>query len=54
MINDLKQEISFIGRYFSVYEQLKVRAQLSWAWKKFYNLGAVGPDLSVLTVYVQF
>ena len=25
---------------FSIYEQLKFHAQLSWAWKKFYNLGA--------------
>ena len=30
----------FICRYFSFYEQLKFRAQLSWEWKKFYNLGA--------------
>ena len=30
----------FICRYFSVYEQLKFRAQLSWAGKKFNNLGA--------------
>ena len=29
-----------IFRYFSFYEQLKFRAQLSWAWKKIYNLGA--------------
>ena len=29
----------FICRYFSFYEQLKFLAQLSWAWKKFYNLG---------------
>ena len=25
---------------FNIYEQDKFRAQLSWAWKKFYNLGA--------------
>ena len=30
----------FICRYFSKYEQLEFCAQLSWAWKKFYNLGA--------------
>ena len=30
----------FICRYFSFYEQLKFRAQFSWAWKKFYNLRA--------------
>ena len=36
----LKARNFFICRYFSVYEQLKFRTQLSWAWKKFYNLGA--------------
>ena len=25
---------------FYTYEHLKFHAQLSWAWKKFYNLGA--------------
>ena len=30
----------FICLYLSVYEQLKFHAQLSWAWKKFYNLKA--------------
>ena len=25
--------------YFYTYEHLKFHAQLSWAWKKFYNLG---------------
>ena len=30
----------FICRYFSFYERLKFHAQLSWAWKKFYNLAA--------------
>ena len=34
----LKARNFFICRYFSFYEQLKFRAQLSWAWKKFYNL----------------
>ena len=29
----------FICRYFSFYEWFKFRAQLSWAWKEFYNLG---------------
>ena len=24
----------------TIYEQEKFHAQLSWAWKKFYNLGA--------------
>ena len=26
---------------FYIYEHLKFRAQLSWAWKKFYNLEAL-------------
>ena len=30
----------FVCWYFSFYEQLKFRAQLSWAWKKFNSLGA--------------
>ena len=30
----------FVCWYFNFYEQLKFRAQLSWALKKFYNLGA--------------
>ena len=29
----------FIFQLVSFYEQLKFRTQLSWAWKKFYNLG---------------
>ena len=36
----LKSRNFFICRYFSIYEKLKFRAQLSWARKKFYNLGA--------------
>ena len=36
----LKSRYFFICRYIGFYEQLKFRAQLSWAWKKFYNLGA--------------
>ena len=36
----LKARNFFICWYLSFYEQLKVRAQLSWVWKKFYNLGA--------------
>ena len=31
---------SRISWYFYTYEHLKFHAQLSWAWKKFYNLGA--------------
>ena len=30
----------FICRYFGFYEQLRFHIQLSWAWKKFYNLWA--------------
>ena len=36
----LKARNFLICRYFSFNEQLKFRAQLSWALKKFYNLGA--------------
>ena len=38
----------FIYGYFSFYEQLKFRTQLSWTWKKFYNLGAE-PDKTSTT-----
>ena len=31
---------------FSFYKQLKFRAQLSWAWKKFYNLRGPGVQYS--------
>ena len=31
---------SWISWYFYTYENLKFHAQLSWEWKKFYNLGA--------------
>ena len=37
----------FICRYFSFYEQLKVCAPLSCAWKKFHNLGAWRPQTSM-------
>ena len=44
MINTTHQSLkvsnAFICWYVSVYEWLKFRAQLIWAWKKFYNLGA--------------
>ena len=40
----LKARNFFICCYFSFYEQLKFRAKLSWAWKKFYNLGARYPS----------
>ena len=35
----LKSRNFFICGYFSFYELLKYRTELSWAWKKFYNLG---------------
>ena len=42
-INDwllwFKPEISIDFGYFSIYEQLKFHAQLSWEQKKIYNLG---------------
>ena len=31
--------------HFNIYEQEKFHAQLSWAWKKFYNLGASAAGL---------
>ena len=37
---NLNPEISLDFGYFSIHEQLKFHAQLSWAWKKFYNLEA--------------
>ena len=30
-----------LSEYFDVYYQRKFHAQLSWAWKRFYNLGPV-------------
>ena len=27
-------------QYFKIYKENKFHAQMSWAWKKFYNLGA--------------
>ena len=33
------QETSFFVDILLFYELLKFRAQLSWAWKKWYNLG---------------
>ena len=34
------KEVLKYCRYFKIYKQNKFHAQLSWAWKKFYNLGA--------------
>ena len=33
------REYYFSCWHFNIYEQEKFHAQLSWAWKKFYNLG---------------
>ena len=40
----------FVFRYFSFCQQVKLRTRLSWAWKKFYNLGAkkLGPLALIL------
>ena len=47
----LKARNFFICQYFSFNEQLKFCAQLSWAWKKFYNLGTRSPEKST---YLNF
>ena len=36
----LKARTSLFASILVFYEQLKFHAQLSWAWKKFYNLRA--------------
>ena len=36
---DLNLKFPLILGYFSIYEQWKFHAQLSWETKKFYNLG---------------
>ena len=36
---DMK-EFSKFCQYFKIYKQNKFHAQLSWVWKKIYNLGA--------------
>ena len=41
MLSWVEHEKSFNYWYFYFYDQVKFHAQLSWAWKKFYNLGAV-------------
>ena len=40
MINTTSDRSFFSCRYFIFYEQLKFHSQLSWVWKKLYNLGA--------------
>ena len=34
------KEVSTFCQYFKIYKHNKFHAQLSWAWKKFFNLGA--------------
>ena len=47
----LKARNFFICQHFSLYEQLKFRAQLSLVWKKFYNLKAKALFVKKITVY---
>ena len=49
----LKARNFIICQHFSFYKQLKFQAQLNWAWKKFYNLGAQ-TYLSLCWVMVHF
>ena len=53
MINTTSERLKainfFICQYFSFYEQLKFRAQFSWAQKKFHNLGSG----SIVTCYAH-
>ena len=37
----------------NIYEQEKFHAQLSWAWKKFYNLGAWLDVDDIINVFPQ-
>ena len=46
-----ESEKSWISWYFYTYYHLKFHAQLSWAWKKFYNLG---PWLNVGYIVTSF
>ena len=38
-LSELKKEVEFLDIFYT-FEHLKFHAQLSWAWNKFYNLGA--------------
>ena len=40
---------TIIFQQTSLYEELKFHAQLSWAWKKFYNLSP-GLNLEIITL----
>ena len=37
--------------YFHIYQQTNIHAQLSWAWKKIYNLGG---QIWMALLYVYF
>ena len=39
MLSSVLQEKSLNCWYVSFYKQIKFHSQLSWAWKKFHNLG---------------
>ena len=45
------ERMSFF-QHFSFYEHWKFHAQLSWAWRKFYNLGA--SSISLFSLYIFF
>ena len=46
----LKARNFFICQYFSFYEQLRFRAQLSWAWKKF---NILEPGLEIIELFIS-
>ena len=45
------KEVSKFCQYFKIYKQNKFHAQLSWAWKKFYNLGADKWQINIKYLY---
>ena len=49
----LKARNFFNCWYFSFYEQLKFRTQLSWAWKKFFNLGGAWPPVKINFLFLN-
>ena len=51
MLSWVEHEKSFNCWYYYFYDQVKFHAQLSWAWKRFYNLGTGSfLHVSVLTL----
>ena len=44
----------FICRYLSFYEQLKFSAQLSWVWKKVYNLRASTVTTTATSLWIGY